>query len=326
MLRQPFLLRLWNFLPTRQKYYDFFDGRGPVRAHRHTNPDRTLGGWVADTAQVAPTAFVDVNACVMNQARLLGRARLADESVLCGNAVACDEVSISGRCVIGGGVIVKDNAQLHKSVRADGFAEVTSNTVLEGNVRVGGVNVIIDGAHISGYVEISGETPQKAMTPFSQKELLQRVFSADGLRDVTNYLVIKGENGTTRLHGYGKIVGRPKLLNTVGSDYFEFRDDVCIIESEFSNQAKALNHAVSIRSKHTGDSVIGGHTHVEESEIQHGVKLLGFYKITKQCIADSKDISKASARSTLDDFRPAKRRTVRSLSVGPDRQQGLLPL
>ena len=36
--------------------YDF--GSGPVPAHRHLNPDGKLGGWVADTATVAPTAWV----------------------------------------------------------------------------------------------------------------------------------------------------------------------------------------------------------------------------------------------------------------------------
>ena len=36
--------------------YDFKDGNGPVPAHQHTNPDGSVGGWVADTATVADTA------------------------------------------------------------------------------------------------------------------------------------------------------------------------------------------------------------------------------------------------------------------------------
>ena len=42
--------------------YDF--GSGPVPAHRHLNPDGSLGGWVADTATVAPTARIGENARV----------------------------------------------------------------------------------------------------------------------------------------------------------------------------------------------------------------------------------------------------------------------
>lgn len=34
--------------------FDFEDGNGPVPAHQHSNG----GGWVADTATVADTAYV----------------------------------------------------------------------------------------------------------------------------------------------------------------------------------------------------------------------------------------------------------------------------
>ena len=38
--------------------FDFQDGIGPVPAHRHTNPDGTEGGWVANTARVSGNAWV----------------------------------------------------------------------------------------------------------------------------------------------------------------------------------------------------------------------------------------------------------------------------
>ena len=40
--------------------FDF--GDGPVRAHRHKNPDGSIGGWVANTATVADTAYIGENA------------------------------------------------------------------------------------------------------------------------------------------------------------------------------------------------------------------------------------------------------------------------
>jgi len=44
--------------------HDFKDGKGPVPAHRHINPDGTVGGWVADTytATVHSTVFVGPDA------------------------------------------------------------------------------------------------------------------------------------------------------------------------------------------------------------------------------------------------------------------------
>lgn len=29
-------------------YHDFKDGKGPIPAHRHRNPDGTMGGWVPE--------------------------------------------------------------------------------------------------------------------------------------------------------------------------------------------------------------------------------------------------------------------------------------
>jgi len=50
--------------------FDFDDGNGPVPAHRHQNPDGSIGGWVADTATVAPTAEVGPEARIFDQARV----------------------------------------------------------------------------------------------------------------------------------------------------------------------------------------------------------------------------------------------------------------
>ena len=42
--------------------YDFADGKGSVPAHRHINPDGSVGGWVADTATVADTVYIGEDA------------------------------------------------------------------------------------------------------------------------------------------------------------------------------------------------------------------------------------------------------------------------
>lgn len=42
--------------------FDF--GQGEVPAHRHINPDGSVGGWVADTATVHPSVWVGPRALV----------------------------------------------------------------------------------------------------------------------------------------------------------------------------------------------------------------------------------------------------------------------
>ncbi len=53
--------------------FDF--GDGPVAAHRHTNPDGSEGGWVADTAKVESTAYVGSAAKVYEDAKVYGNER-----------------------------------------------------------------------------------------------------------------------------------------------------------------------------------------------------------------------------------------------------------
>ena len=58
--------------------FDFGDGRGPVPAHRHINPDKSEGGWVADSATVAVTTTIHVNAMVGYRASIGDGASIWD--------------------------------------------------------------------------------------------------------------------------------------------------------------------------------------------------------------------------------------------------------
>jgi hypothetical protein len=49
--------------------FNFLDGSGPVLAHRHKNPDGSLGGWVADTAFVDVGVHVDRTLWFMDRLR-----------------------------------------------------------------------------------------------------------------------------------------------------------------------------------------------------------------------------------------------------------------
>ena len=62
--------------------FDF--GYGSVPAHRHTNPDGSLGGWVANTA------------CVDSTARVFGAAQGSGTAQVSGEAWVFDEARVSG--------------------------------------------------------------------------------------------------------------------------------------------------------------------------------------------------------------------------------------
>ncbi len=51
-------------MTTTQQKHDFKDGNESVPAHQHVNPDGSIGGWVAETAHVVPTAMEKLRALV----------------------------------------------------------------------------------------------------------------------------------------------------------------------------------------------------------------------------------------------------------------------
>ena len=58
--------------------HDF--GGGVVPAHIHTNPDGSLGGWVAETATVEATCWIS------REAQIFGRAQICGEANISGSA------------------------------------------------------------------------------------------------------------------------------------------------------------------------------------------------------------------------------------------------
>jgi carbonic anhydrase/acetyltransferase-like protein (isoleucine patch superfamily) len=86
--------------------YDFQDGNGngPVAAHRHSNG----GGWVADTAKVEASAYVDPNAWVFGDACVYGNARVYDSAQVSCNAWVFGDARIFG------------NARVFEIRRSDG--------------------------------------------------------------------------------------------------------------------------------------------------------------------------------------------------------------
>ena len=70
--------------------------------HQHKNPNGTLGGWVAETAKVAPSVFVGPYAIIYGQAELTGKVRVLDTAQVSGHAKLSGDVAVYGNCWIDG--------------------------------------------------------------------------------------------------------------------------------------------------------------------------------------------------------------------------------
>lgn len=80
--------------------FDF--GAGPVAAHRHVNPDGSVGGWVADTATVDATAHVGADAQVYGNARVSDTAQVYDTARVSGNARVSGDAQVYGEARVFG--------------------------------------------------------------------------------------------------------------------------------------------------------------------------------------------------------------------------------
>jgi len=148
-----------------KKLFDF--ERGPVKAHRHINPDKTLGGWVADTAEVDHAAFVGVNAQVYDCARVYDVAHIGGRTRIHGNATICGRARISGAAnisdrawvagdsIIGGSSVISGKARIGGSARVRGMAVIAGEARVTGEARIDG-RVEVRDACISGATRITG--------------------------------------------------------------------------------------------------------------------------------------------------------------------------
>ena len=108
------------------KTYDF--GAGPVPAHRHPNG----GGWVADSASVADTAYVGKKARVFGKAKVSGFALVEDKARISGGALVYGDAEILGRACIGDEAIIKGKAKIRGRAQIWGRSIVAGNAVISG--------------------------------------------------------------------------------------------------------------------------------------------------------------------------------------------------
>jgi len=151
-------------LQLSQQTHDFKDGKGPVSAHRHTNPDGSVGGWVAYTATVESTVFVGPdaqvyhNAIVFNRAKVFGNAKVFGDAEVYGNAKVFgnarvyDNAKVFGDAEVYGYALVVNNAKVYDNAEVCGDATVYGDAEVYGNARAYGNAILTKGTYKEGYI------------------------------------------------------------------------------------------------------------------------------------------------------------------------------
>ena len=124
--------------------FDFEDGNGPVAAKRHINPDGSVGGWVADSAIVEPSATVRFYAQVYGEAEVFGDAQVYGFAKIFNKAKVYDKAKVHGI------------AEIHGNAEVFGFAEIWNSAKIYDNAFVGGQAKVFGKSKIKADSEISG--------------------------------------------------------------------------------------------------------------------------------------------------------------------------
>ena len=130
--------------------YDF--GLGPVPAHRHANG----GGWVADTVDLDPEAFVEEGSLVFGNVRMRGPVRIEGRSRVHGNAWVWGSVRIQGGSSVCEHAMVSEAAKIRGGSVAKGRTWVTGNACLDGASVAKDDSLIAQDARVDEGSEVGG--------------------------------------------------------------------------------------------------------------------------------------------------------------------------
>lgn len=121
--------------------YDFNDGNGPVLAHRHSNG----GGWVANTATVADSAYVGPNALVYGKAQVCDTAQVYGNAMVYGHACVYGNALVYGNAEVCGSALVYGNAPQTSSDNHDEIIDAQAKRIaeLEEAIRVLADTVVV---------------------------------------------------------------------------------------------------------------------------------------------------------------------------------------
>lgn len=108
--------------------FDFDDGNGPVAAHRHVNPDGSIGGWVADSAVVGNGVYIGPDARVSGISVILGEVQLSGRARVEGHgAWLCDRIKLTGSAIVRGHVMLGGDTFIGGTARIEEVPQTGTN-------------------------------------------------------------------------------------------------------------------------------------------------------------------------------------------------------
>lgn len=139
-----------------------------VAGSYHTNPDSSVGGFVASTASVDNTVIIHSEASVCDKAVVIEGVTLEDRSVVEGKATVRGKVIVSGNAKVygeayvintnGTDLVVADDARIY------GHAFLQGSVVVSGTSEVFGWGKVLDFAQLLGNSKICGKNFIKNQT------------------------------------------------------------------------------------------------------------------------------------------------------------------
>ncbi len=142
-----------NQIPTG-KTHCFSDGQC-VAAHRHINPDGSLGGWIANSANVEGTVTIGPKATVFGLASVEGRAMVTGYGEVCDNAKVSELAQIKGRSRVSEAAHVFGRAIIDgEDTSIGGKAQVYGRAKIK-NAWVKGMACIFGAAEVTSAVTVA---------------------------------------------------------------------------------------------------------------------------------------------------------------------------
>jgi len=130
-------------------------------------PHPNGGGWVANTANVAATAYVGPYAQVLENATVSGNARIDGHAIVKGSAIVSGNAIVRDNAIVGSSAKVRENAVVEQAARIFYNSDIFGSARIQGSPivyssAVSGSAIIkdlawLDGATVSGTAIIGGD-------------------------------------------------------------------------------------------------------------------------------------------------------------------------
>jgi hypothetical protein len=156
--------------------HDFNDGRGHVPAHRHQNPDGSVGGWVSDDSDVSSGSTVGdgstVSGSTVGDGSTVSGSTVSDGSTVSGSTVS-DGSTVIGSTVIGStvrGSTVIGSTVIGSTVRGSTVrgstvigSTVRGSTVIDGKILV--ADVLVDPTTLPAVADLDRKIAEAVAIP-----------------------------------------------------------------------------------------------------------------------------------------------------------------